>query len=55
MKYFAHHNKICVTAVAVLSVTGLEQIICNAVIKFTGRNLVAFDASDQAKEWLATQ
>jgi len=55
MKEFAHHNKPYVSAAAVVGVTGLKQIIYNAVVKITGRNLVVFDSSDQAKEWLATQ
>lgn len=55
MKEFAKHNKPYVAAAAVVGVTGLKQIIYNAVVRFTGRNLVAFDSSGQAKDWLATQ
>lgn len=55
MKQFAHHNKPYVSAAAVVGVTGLKQIIYNAVVRFTGRNLVAFDSSSQAKDWLAAQ
>ena len=55
MKEFANHNKPYVTAAAVVGVTGLKQIIYNAVVRFTGRNLVAFDTDGQAKDWLATQ
>lgn len=55
LKAFAKHNKPYVTAAAVVGVTGLKQIIYNAVVKFSGRNLVAFDTSGQAKDWLAEQ
>lgn len=55
MKEFASHNKPYVTAAAVVGVTGLKQIIYNAVVKFTGRNLVLFDTHGEAKDWLAAQ
>ena len=55
LKQFVNHNKPYVTAAAVVGVTGLKQIIYNAVVRFSGRNLVAFDTHNQAKEWLATQ
>lgn len=55
MKDFVTHNKPFVMAAAVVGVTGLKQIIYNAVIKFSGRNLVAFDTLEQAKDWLAQQ
>lgn len=55
MKDFVTHNKPFVTAAAVVGITGLKQIIYNAVLKFSGRNLVAFDSLDQARDWLAGQ
>lgn len=55
LKQFTSHNKPYVTAAAVVGITGLKQIIYNAVLKFSGRNLVAFDSVDKAKDWLATQ
>jgi hypothetical protein len=55
LKEFASHNAPYVTAAAVVGITGLKQIIYNAVIKFSGRNLVAFDTPDLAKEWLVKQ
>ncbi len=55
MKEFASHNKPYVAAAAVVGVTGLKKIIYNAVVKFSGRNLVAFDSIGQAKEWLVNQ
>ncbi|HWR72629.1 MAG TPA: hypothetical protein VN604_05640 [Nitrospirota bacterium] len=55
MKEFARHNKPFVAAAAVVGVTGLKQIIYNAVVKFSGRNLVAFDSHGQAKDWLVEQ
>lgn len=53
MKEFVEHNKPFVAASAVVGVTGLKQIIFNAVVRFSGRQLHAFDSLDQAKDWLA--
>ena len=53
MKAFVEHNKPFVAASAVVGVTGLKQIIFNAVVRFSGRQLHAFDTMDQAKDWLA--
>lgn len=55
LKEFASHNKPFVTAAAVVGIAGLKQIIYNAVVKFSGRNLIAFDSSAQAKDWLASR
>ncbi len=55
MKQFVTHNKPFVKASGVVGITGLKQIIYNAVVKFSGRNLVAFDTFDQARDWLAEQ
>jgi len=53
MKEFVSHNKPFVAASAVVGVVGLKQIIFNAVMKVSGRELHAFDSLDQAKEWLS--
>ena len=55
LKEFARHNKPYVTAGAVVGITGLKQIIYNAVVKFSGRNLVAFASVGRAKDWLVDQ
>ncbi len=55
MKDFVNHNKPFVAASAVVGVTGLKQIIYNAVMKFSGRNLMVFNTLEEAKNWLATQ
>lgn len=55
LKQFTRHNKPYVIAGAVVGVTGLKQIIYNSVLKFSGRNIVAFNTLDEAKNWLATQ
>lgn len=55
LKEFTRHNKPYVTASAVVGITGLKQIIYNAVVKFSGRNLVAFDSAGKAKDWLVNQ
>jgi flavodoxin len=53
MKEFVIHNKPYIVASAVVGVTGLKQIIYNAVMKFSGRKLMAFDSIAEAKDWLA--
>ena len=53
MKEFVVHNKPYVVASAVVGVTGLKQIIYNAVMKFSGRKLTAFDSLAEAKDWIA--
>jgi flavodoxin len=53
MKEFVVHNKPYIVASAVVGVTGLKQIIYNAVMKFSGRKLTAFDSLAEAKDWLA--
>ncbi|MHB8845733.1 MAG: hypothetical protein ACYC7L_13420 [Nitrospirota bacterium] len=53
MKEFVLHNKPYVVASAVVGVTGLKQIIFNAVMKLSGRKLTAFESLDAAKDWLA--
>lgn len=55
MKEFATHNTPFVEKAAVVGVTGLKRIIYNAVVKFSGRDLVAFDSHGEAKDWLANQ
>ncbi len=55
LKKFVDHNKPFVAAAAVVGVTGLKQIILNAIMKFSGRHLHAFNSVDEAKEWLAKQ
>jgi len=53
LKEFVMHNKPYVVASAVVGVTGLKQIIYNAVMRFSGRKLTAFDSAAEAKDWLA--
>lgn len=55
MKDFVNHNKPFIVASAVVGVTGLKQIIFNAVMKFSGRHLQAVNTVDEAKEWLVRQ
>ena len=54
MKEFVLHNKPYVVASAVVGVTGLKQIIFNAVMKLSGRKLTAFENLETAKDWLAS-
>jgi hypothetical protein len=53
MKDFVLHNKPYIVASAVVGVTGLKQIIFNAVMKLSGRKLTAFENIAAAKDWLA--
>ena len=55
MKEFVIHNKPFVKAAGVVGVTGLKQVIYNAVMKLSGRKLTAFDTMAEAKDWLAAQ
>ena len=55
IKKYVAGNKPYVVAAAVVGVTGMKQFIYNIIMKFTGRNLEAFDTIEQAKEWLAKQ
>ena len=55
MKEFVIHNKPYVMAAGVVGVTGLKKIIYNAVMRFSGRKLTAFDTLAEAKDWLAAQ
>ena len=55
LKEFANGNKPYVKASAVIGLDGMKKIIYNAVKKFSGRNIPAFDDTEKAKEWLIEQ
>jgi hypothetical protein len=55
MQEFAHGNKPFVKAGAVIGISGLKKIVYDAVMKFSGRNLPAFDDIEKAKDWLSEQ
>jgi hypothetical protein len=55
IKEFTNGNKIFVKAGAVVGLDGLKRIVYDAVIRFSGRNLPAFDDIEKAKDWLADQ
>ena len=55
LKEFAKGNSPYVKAGAIVGLDALKQIICNSVMHFSGRNLVAFDDIEKAKDWLAGQ
>lgn len=52
MKEFTAHNKPYVKASAVVGITGLKRIIFSAVVRFSQRNITAFDDIEEAKSWL---
>ena len=52
-KSFTASNKPYVKAGAVVGVTGLKKIMYNTVMKFTGRDIVAVDDVETAKDFLA--
>lgn len=52
MKEFTAHNKPYVKASAVVGITGLKKIIFSAVVRFSQRNITAFDDIEEAKSWL---
>jgi hypothetical protein len=55
LKEFVKSNKPYVKAGAVVGLDPLKKIIYNGVMHFSGRNLVAFDDIEKAKDWLADQ
>lgn len=55
LKEFANDNKPFVKAGAIIGVEGLKKIAYDAIIKFTKRNLPAFDNIEKAKAWLVEQ
>lgn len=55
LKEFTSHNKPYVRASAVIGVTGLKKIMFDAINRFSGRNLRAFDNKHEAISWLHTQ
>jgi hypothetical protein len=55
MKDLVMHHKPYVAAAAVVGISGLKQIIFNAVMRFSGRHLHAFESLEEAKDWLARQ
>ena len=52
MKTYAESNRPYVRAAALLGISGLKQIVFNAVKRLSGRNLQAFASSEDAKKWL---
>lgn len=52
-KRFTAGNKPYVKAGAVVGVSGLKKIVYNAVMKFTGRDIIALDDLEMAKDYLA--
>lgn len=56
LKDLAAHNKPYVIASAVVGVSGLQRVILEGVVKFTGRsNLRPVATRDEAFAWLAEQ
>lgn len=52
-KNFTAGNKPYVKAGAVVGVTGLKKVMYNAVMKVTGRDIVALDDLEAAMDYLA--
>jgi hypothetical protein len=55
LKDFTVHNKPFVRAGAVIGLDSLRRIEFNAVVRFSGRKLHAFDDFEKAKAWLLEQ
>ena len=55
MKEYVAGNKPYVKAAASVGTSGLKQILYNALLKFSGRNIKLFDNKQQALDWLASQ
>ncbi|HEX2967580.1 MAG TPA: STAS/SEC14 domain-containing protein [Bacteroidales bacterium] len=52
---FLNGNKPYVKAGAVIGLSGLQQIVYNAVMKLTGRDIKTFTTEISAKNWLASK
>ena len=52
LKEFTKGNKPFVKAGAVVGLDALKKIIYNSVMHFSGRNLLAFNDIEKAKDWL---
>lgn len=55
MRQLAVDNKPYVRAAAIVGLTGLMKVVYNAIVRLTGRNIVAFDHVDPAREYLARE
>jgi hypothetical protein len=55
MKEFVNDNKPFVKAGAVVGIDGLKRVVYDAITRFSGRNLPAFDDNEKAKDWLVEQ
>ena len=55
MKEYTNANKPFVKAAAIVGVTGMKEVILNAIIFFTRRSFTLFDNIENAKEWLAAK
>jgi len=55
LQKFTSENKPYVIAAAVVGITGLKEIILDAVAKFSRRNFKIFDNLDEAKDWLVAE
>lgn len=49
------HNKPYMLSSAIVGVTGMKQIVFNAIMKITGRDIKSFNTVEEAKEWLAAK
>jgi hypothetical protein len=52
---FVSGNKPYVKASAIVGVSGLKQIVFNAIVKMTGREIRAFENVNVAKDWLVAK
>jgi len=55
IKQYSKANTPYIKASAVTGVVGIKKLLFNAIIKLTGRNIVAVDTVEQALDWLAGQ
>jgi hypothetical protein len=55
LKEYTNANKPFVKVAAIVGVTGLKEVILNAIIFFTRRSFSLFNSIEEAKEWLAAK
>jgi hypothetical protein len=55
LKEYTNANKPFVKAAAIVGVSGLKEVVLNAIIFFTRRSFSLFASIEEAKEWLAAK
>lgn len=55
MKEYVAHNKPFVKKSAIVGLSGLQIVLYNTIMRFTGRQLSCFENEIKAKDWLVAE